>query len=37
MRVGGADTHIPFARTLEEAVLPNAEDVALAARELMRR
>jgi 2-oxoisovalerate dehydrogenase E1 component beta subunit len=37
VRIGAADTHIPFARTLEEAVLPNAEDVVLAARELMKR
>ena len=36
LRIAAADTHIPFARTLEEAVLPNAEDVMLAARELLR-
>jgi 2-oxoisovalerate dehydrogenase E1 component beta subunit len=37
LRVTAADTHIPFARTLEAAVLPTAEDVVLAARHLVGR
>jgi 2-oxoisovalerate dehydrogenase E1 component beta subunit len=34
VRVAAADTHIPYAPTLEEAVLPNVEDVVVAARKL---
>ncbi|MFN8522663.1 MAG: alpha-ketoacid dehydrogenase subunit beta [Chloroflexota bacterium] len=34
VRVCGADTHIPYAPTLEDAVIPNAEDVVVAARRL---
>jgi 2-oxoisovalerate dehydrogenase E1 component beta subunit len=34
MRLAAADTHIPYAPALEEAILPNAEDVFLAARRL---
>ncbi|MBV9359516.1 MAG: alpha-ketoacid dehydrogenase subunit beta [Chloroflexi bacterium] len=35
LRVAAADTHIPFAPTLENAVLPDAEDVVVAARALV--
>jgi 2-oxoisovalerate dehydrogenase E1 component beta subunit len=35
VRVAAADTHIPYAPTLEEAVLPNVEDVVVAARKLV--
>ena len=37
MRVAAADTHIPYAPSLEEAIMPNVEDVvtALAARGLL--
>src|SRR2546428_2130998 len=34
MRLAAADTHIPYAPSLEEAILPNAEDVVQAARRL---
>ncbi len=34
MRLAAADTHIPYAPALEEAILPNAEDVVQAARRL---
>src|SRR5919198_1168134 len=34
MRLAAADTHIPYAPALEEAILPNGEDVAQAARRL---
>jgi 2-oxoisovalerate dehydrogenase E1 component beta subunit len=34
MRLAAADTHIPYASALEEAILPNADDVVLAARRL---
>jgi 2-oxoisovalerate dehydrogenase E1 component beta subunit len=34
VRVAAADTHIPYAPTLEEAVLPNVDDVVAAARKL---
>jgi 2-oxoisovalerate dehydrogenase E1 component beta subunit len=34
MRLAGADTHVPYAPPLEEAVLPNADDVVNAARRL---
>lgn len=34
MRLAAADTHIPYAHTLEEAILPNVEDVVLACRQL---
>jgi 2-oxoisovalerate dehydrogenase E1 component beta subunit len=34
MRLAAADTHVPYAPTLEEAILPNVEDVRLAARKL---
>ena len=34
VRLAAADTHLPYASTLEHAVLPNAEDVVLAARRL---
>ena len=32
--LAAADTHIPYAPSLEEAILPNAEDVVVAARKL---
>jgi 2-oxoisovalerate dehydrogenase E1 component beta subunit len=34
MRLAAADTHIPYAPALEEAILPNVNDVVLAARQL---
>jgi 2-oxoisovalerate dehydrogenase E1 component beta subunit len=34
MRVAAADTHIPYAPTLEEAVIPNVDDVLAALRKL---
>ena len=34
MRLAAADTHIPYAPSLEEAILPNADDVAQAIRRL---
>jgi len=34
MRLAAADTHIPYAPSLEEAILPNAEDVVFAVRKL---
>src|SRR5207248_2813714 len=34
MRLAAADTHIPYAPSLEEAILPNADDVAQAVRRL---
>ncbi len=34
MRLAAADTHIPYAPALEEAILPNAEDVVVAVRRL---
>ena len=34
MRLAAADTHIPYAPALEEAILPNVEDVVQAARRL---
>jgi 2-oxoisovalerate dehydrogenase E1 component beta subunit len=34
MRLAAADTHIPYASALEEAILPNADDVVTAARRL---
>src|SRR5262249_25164533 len=34
MRLAAADTHIPYAPSLEEAILPNADDVVQAARRL---
>ncbi len=34
LRVAGADTHIPYAPTLEEAVIPNVDDVVTALRRL---
>jgi 2-oxoisovalerate dehydrogenase E1 component beta subunit len=34
MRLAAADTHIPYAPALEEAILPNVEDVVRAARKL---
>jgi 2-oxoisovalerate dehydrogenase E1 component beta subunit len=34
MRVAAADTHIPYAPTLEEAVIPNVDDVLAALRRL---
>ncbi len=34
VRLAAADTHIPYAPELEEAVLPNVQDVILAARQL---
>jgi 2-oxoisovalerate dehydrogenase E1 component beta subunit len=34
MRVAAADTHIPYAPTLEEAVIPNVNDVLAALRKL---
>ena len=34
LRVAAADTHIPYAPTLEEAVIPNTEDVLAALRRL---
>jgi 2-oxoisovalerate dehydrogenase E1 component beta subunit len=34
MRLAAADTHIPYAASLEEAVLPNADDVVMAVRRL---
>jgi 2-oxoisovalerate dehydrogenase E1 component beta subunit len=34
MRLAAADTHVPYAPALEEAILPNVEDVRLAARKL---
>ena len=33
-RLAAADTHIPYAPSLEEAILPNAEDVVQAVRRL---
>jgi 2-oxoisovalerate dehydrogenase E1 component beta subunit len=34
VRVAAADTHLPYAASLEQAVLPNVEDVIRAARRL---
>src|SRR6266851_1545757 len=34
VRLAAADTHIPYAPALEEAILPNADDVFIAARRL---
>ena len=34
MRLAAADTHVPYAAALEEAILPGAGDVVLAARRL---
>jgi 2-oxoisovalerate dehydrogenase E1 component beta subunit len=34
MRLAAADTHIPYAPSLEEAILPNADDVVQAVRRL---
>ncbi len=34
VRVAAADTHIPYAPTLEEAVIPNVDDVLAALRKL---
>ena len=34
MRLAAADTHIPYAPALEEAILPDTDDVVLAARRL---
>jgi 2-oxoisovalerate dehydrogenase E1 component subunit beta len=34
VRLAAADTHVPYAPTLEEAILPNADDVVVAARKL---
>ncbi len=34
MRLAAADTHIPYAPALEEAILPNADDVVNAVRRL---
>ncbi len=34
LRVAAADTHIPYAASLEDAVLPNVEDVVVGARKL---
>src|SRR5438874_2797947 len=34
MRLAAADTHIPYAPSLEEAILPNADDVAQAVSRL---
>ncbi len=34
VRLAAADTHIPYAHSLEEAILPNVDDVMLAARKL---
>jgi 2-oxoisovalerate dehydrogenase E1 component beta subunit len=34
MRLAAADTHIPYAAALEEAILPNADDVVQAVRRL---
>ncbi len=34
VRLTAADTHIPYAHSLEEAILPNVDDVMLAARKL---
>ena len=34
LRVAAADTHIPYAPSLEEAVIPNVEDVVAALRRL---
>ena len=34
MRLAAADTHIPYAPALEEAVLPNVDDVVHAVRRL---
>ncbi len=34
LRLAAADTHLPYAPELEEAVLPNLEDVVLAVRRL---
>ena len=34
LRVAAADTHIPYAPSLEEAVIPNVEDVVTALRRL---
>jgi len=34
LRVAAADTHIPYAPDLEEAVIPNVEDVLTALRRL---
>ena len=33
-RVAAADTHIPYAPSLEEAVIPNVDDVEIALRKL---
>ena len=34
LRVAAADTHIPYAPSLEEAVIPNVDDVVAALRRL---
>lgn len=34
LRVAAADTHIPYAPSLEEAIIPNVEDVVMALRRL---
>jgi 2-oxoisovalerate dehydrogenase E1 component beta subunit len=34
MRLAAADTHIPYAAALEEAILPNADDVVQAVHRL---
>jgi 2-oxoisovalerate dehydrogenase E1 component beta subunit len=34
LRVAAADTHIPYAPSLEEAVIPNVDDVIIALRRL---
>lgn len=34
LRVAAADTHIPYAPNLEEAIIPNVEDVVVALRRL---
>ncbi len=35
VRLAAADTHVPYAPELEEAILPNVNDVILAARQLV--
>ena len=34
-RVGAADTHVAYEPTLEQAILPQVDDITAAARELL--
>lgn len=37
LRLAGADTHIPSAKSLEELVVPSVEDIKVGIRKLMKR